>query len=322
MDPNGNDTVLLGHLTAVNYLDSAAKYDRCSTILASLYHRLDTTVMTEGTITEFYCFYEYCEVGHPIVKEEVKYLAYPNLRAWKRGNRRKTNDQAADLFIIGKYHIDHRNFMKIIWEPWFDSTMSETEDVLNVKLLSRKRIPLEVPNRNCEYYIGNRYWRQVTGEVRIPLNPPLSMSPHISSATLAEQTSEVDHMLADSQRMGNLDLFGPTTLRAGITPVVVTSASVHSLSQDFCLPESVRDAQRLQVVEDELAIACRQIDSIDHWLYAHLRRGRDVRVVPLPPGGDTRTRQHGSGPRTREGGTNHRGDDIFVDDVLDVLNVH
>ncbi|KAF6143823.1 hypothetical protein GIB67_016744 [Kingdonia uniflora] len=104
---------------------------------------------------------------------------------------------------------------------------------------------------------------EVTGEVRIPLDPPLSMSPHISPTALhemrqagfvdceqfvvgelretyasywAEQISEVGHMLTDSQRMGNLDLFGPSTLRAGITPVVVTTAPVHSLSQDFSLP--------------------------------------------------------------------------------------
>ncbi|KAF6176389.1 hypothetical protein GIB67_024288 [Kingdonia uniflora] len=49
-----------------------------------------------------------------------------------------------------------------------------------------------------------------------------------------------------------------------------------------------------------------------------LRRGRDVRVVPLPPGGGARTRQRGSGLRTRGGGTSRRG----RDDVLDVLNVH
>ncbi|KAF6175697.1 hypothetical protein GIB67_022699 [Kingdonia uniflora] len=139
----------------------------------------------------------------------------------------------------------------------------------------------------------------------------------------AKQTLEVGHMLTDSQRMGNLDLFGPTALRAGITPVVVTSASIHSLSQDFSLPdeaegpnlgwhmewtgwreripitrlrdslpmsfsygaeelwhlthgmrrlvlaEPARDTQRLQEVEDELAIARRQIDSINHQLYAN-----------------------------------------------------
>ncbi|KAF6168645.1 hypothetical protein GIB67_005257, partial [Kingdonia uniflora] len=50
------------------------------------------------------------------------------------------------------------------------------------------------------------------------------------------QTGKVGHLLTDSQRMGNIDLFGPSVLRVGITPVVVTSVSVHSLSQDFSLP--------------------------------------------------------------------------------------
>ncbi|KAF6164424.1 hypothetical protein GIB67_025250 [Kingdonia uniflora] len=343
-----------------------AQYDWGSSILASLYHGLDTAVTTGGAITGFvqllpYWFYEYCGVGHPIVKEEVK------------------------------YHIDHRTVETITWEPWFDSTVSETEDVLNAKLLSRKRIPLQVPNRNCEYHLGDRCWRQVTGEVRIPLDPPLSMSPHISLATLhemrqtrfvdceqfvvgevretyasywAEQILKVGHKLTNSQRMGNLDLFGPSALRASITPVVVTSGLVHNLSQDFCLPgeaegpdlgwhmrwterrerlpiaslrdpspislsygveelwyltqgmrrlvlaESVQDAQRIHEVEEELVITRRQIDSIDHQLYAydlHLRRRHDVRVVPLPPGGCTRTRQRGSGPRTRGGSTSRRG---------------
>ncbi|KAF6165102.1 hypothetical protein GIB67_000686, partial [Kingdonia uniflora] len=141
--------------------------------------------------------------------------------------------------------------------------MSETENVLNTKLISCKRIPLQVPNENWEYYLGDRCWRQVTGEVRIFLDHPLSMSPHNSSAALhemrqvgfvvceqfmvgevretyasywAKQISGVGHMLTNSQRMGNLDLFRPSVLRAGITPVVVTSASIHSLSLDFSLP--------------------------------------------------------------------------------------
>ncbi|KAF6134038.1 hypothetical protein GIB67_038329 [Kingdonia uniflora] len=124
-------------------------------------------------------------------------------------------------------------------------------------------MPLQVPNGNYEYYLRDRCWRQVTGEVHIPLDPPLSMSPHISPAALhemrqagfldceqfvvgeeretyasywAEQILEVGHMLTDSQRMGNIDLFGPTVLRAGITPAVVTSALVHSMFQDFSFP--------------------------------------------------------------------------------------
>ncbi|KAF6162864.1 hypothetical protein GIB67_021013 [Kingdonia uniflora] len=64
-----------------------------------------------------YWFYEYCGVGHPIVKEEAKYPTYLCLRAWERGNRRETNDQTTNLFIIGRYHIDYRTVETIAWEP-------------------------------------------------------------------------------------------------------------------------------------------------------------------------------------------------------------
>ncbi|KAF6168762.1 hypothetical protein GIB67_012160 [Kingdonia uniflora] len=266
-----NDTVPLGYLAVVADLDSTAQYDWGSAILASLYHGLDTVVTTGGAITGFvqlltYWFYEYCGAGHPIVNEEVKFPAYPYLKEWERGNKRITNGQATNLFILGRYHIDHRTIETITWEPWLDSVVFEIENVLTAKLLSCKRMPLQVPNGNCKYYLGDRCWRQLDGEARIPLDYQLSMSLHISSVVLhemrqagfldceqfvvgeeretyalywAEQTSEVGYMLTDSQRMGNIDMFGPTTLSAGITPVVVTSASVHSASQDFSLPGEV-----------------------------------------------------------------------------------
>ncbi|KAF6150867.1 hypothetical protein GIB67_020950 [Kingdonia uniflora] len=142
-----NDTVPLGYLGPVNDLDSAAQYDWGSANLASLYHGLGTAVTTGGVITGFvqllsYWFYKYFGVGHLIVKEEVKYPAYPCLKAWMRGNRRKTNNQVANLFILGRYHIDHRTVETITWEPWIDSAVSEIEDVLTAKLLSRKRVSL------------------------------------------------------------------------------------------------------------------------------------------------------------------------------------
>ncbi|KAF6160330.1 hypothetical protein GIB67_019099 [Kingdonia uniflora] len=113
-----NDTVPLGYLAAVADLNEAAQYDWGSTILASLYHGLDTTVTTRSAITGFsqllkYWFYEYCGVGHPIVKEEVKSLSYPHLRAWERGNRKKANNQATNLFLLGRYHIDHHTIKTI-----------------------------------------------------------------------------------------------------------------------------------------------------------------------------------------------------------------
>ncbi|KAF6146905.1 hypothetical protein GIB67_018558 [Kingdonia uniflora] len=78
-----------------------------------------------------------------------------------------------------KYHIGHHTIETITWEPWLESKVSQIEDVLTTKLLSRKRMPLQVPNGNCEYYLGDRCWRQLTGEELIPMDPPLSMSPHI-----------------------------------------------------------------------------------------------------------------------------------------------
>ncbi|KAF6157130.1 hypothetical protein GIB67_041591 [Kingdonia uniflora] len=81
-----NDTIPLGYLTAVTNLDEAAEYDWGSAILVSLYHGLDTAVTTGGIIIGFsqlleYWFYEYSGVGHIIVKEEVKFSAYPRLKA-------------------------------------------------------------------------------------------------------------------------------------------------------------------------------------------------------------------------------------------------
>ncbi|KAF6142083.1 hypothetical protein GIB67_037001 [Kingdonia uniflora] len=277
-----NDTVPLGYLAAVANLDSAALYDWGSAILASLYHGLDTAITTGGVMTGFvqlltYWFYEYCGAGHPIVKEEVKLSAYPRLRAWERGNRRKTNDQATNLFMLGRYHIDHRTVETITWEPWLDSVMSETEDVMTAKLLPKKgchfkyQMETLVVKEDRETYAS--YW--------------------------AKQTLEIGYILTNSQRTGNIDLFGPTAFRAGITLVVVTSTSVHSAYQDFSLPG-----------EAEGPDPGWQINSIDHQLYAHdqeLRRGRDVRVVPLPPRGGARTRQRGSGPHTWEAGTSRRG---------------
>ncbi|KAF6171396.1 hypothetical protein GIB67_009537 [Kingdonia uniflora] len=279
-----------------------------------------------------YWFYEYCGVGHPIVKEDFKFTAYPHLRAWERENKKKTNGQEGNLFMLGRYHIDHRTIETITWEPWLDYAVSEINDVLITKLLSRKRMSLQVPNGNCEFYLRDRCWRQLTGEARILLDPPL----------------KAGHLLTDSQRMGNINLFGPTALRASITPMVVTSTSVHSLSQDFSLPgeveepnpgwyiewtgrremfpitrlrdpppmsssygteelwhlthgmrrlalaESARDAQRLQELADGVVTLRSHLATVDDQLYAHNLHSRMERDVwvVLQPAG--------GGARTRQ----------------------
>ncbi|KAF6140376.1 hypothetical protein GIB67_005301 [Kingdonia uniflora] len=113
-----------------------------------------------------------------------------------------------------------------------------------------------------------------------------------------------------------------TAVTTGVPSLICTTSSVLVLrvlwgwSPYSQGRESARDTQRLQEVEDELAIARRQSDSIDHQLYSHdlqLWRGYNVRVVPLPLGGGTRTRQRGSGPQTRGGGTSRSGRDTKDD---------
>ncbi|KAF6148152.1 hypothetical protein GIB67_011927 [Kingdonia uniflora] len=136
----------------------------------------------------------------------------------------------------------------------------------------------------------------------------------------ANQTAEVGTLLTDSQRMGNIDMFGPSTLRASITPLVVTSTSIHSLSQDFSLPAEPEGSDlgwhmewtgrrellpihRLRDLPEMSSFYGAEelwhLDScVNHQLYEHdlqLRRGHDVRVVPLPPGGSAKLRQRGSG---------------------------
>ncbi|KAF6142548.1 hypothetical protein GIB67_039512 [Kingdonia uniflora] len=178
-------------------LDEAAQYDWGSTILASMYHGLDTAVTMGGAITGFaqllmYWFYEYCGAGYPIVKEDIK----------------------------------------------------------------------------C--------WKQLTGTTGIPLDLPLSMSPHLSPA--------------DLQVMRQADFVDCEQFVIGEERETYAS---------YCVNQTVETT-------GEVATLRRHFDSVDGQLHEHdlhLRRGHDVRVVPLPPGGGVRAKQHGSGPRTRGGGS-------------------
>ncbi|KAF6158949.1 hypothetical protein GIB67_042030, partial [Kingdonia uniflora] len=122
-----SDIVPLEYLEAIADLDEAPSYDWGSAILASLYHGLDTAVTTGGAITGFsqlleYWFYMYCGVGHPIVNNALKMTSYPRLKAWEKGNMKKINDQAGNLFTIVRYLIDYRTIESINWRPWDTST--------------------------------------------------------------------------------------------------------------------------------------------------------------------------------------------------------
>ncbi|KAF6157341.1 hypothetical protein GIB67_004279, partial [Kingdonia uniflora] len=127
-------------------------------------------VMTGDAITGFsqlfeYWFYEYCGVGHPIVKEALKITLYPCLKAWEKGNMKKTNDQAGNLFTIARYLIGHWTNVSINWQPWGTSVALQLNNVFTASYLSRKRMSLQVPNGNYEYYMGNRCWRVLKASI-------------------------------------------------------------------------------------------------------------------------------------------------------------
>ncbi|KAF6156649.1 hypothetical protein GIB67_017785 [Kingdonia uniflora] len=146
---------------------------------------------------------------------------------------------------------------KELTRPWLESAVSKLDDVRRASLLSRTRMPLQVPNGNCEYYLGDRCWRQLTGTAGILLDTLLNMSPHLS--------------LADLQAMR----------WAGFV-----------------------DCEQFVIREEQETYASYWANQIVEDL--HLRKGRDVRVVPVLPGGGARMRQRRSGPLTRGGGSSCR----------------
>ncbi|KAF6159563.1 hypothetical protein GIB67_032334 [Kingdonia uniflora] len=84
-------------------------------------------------------------------------------------------------------------------------TVSELDDVWAMAFLPRTRMPLQVPNGNCEYYLGDRCWRQLTGTAVILLDLPLNMSPHLSPTDLQtiRQTGFIDceqFMIGEEQK--------------------------------------------------------------------------------------------------------------------------
>ncbi|KAF6146576.1 hypothetical protein GIB67_008862 [Kingdonia uniflora] len=184
-----NDTVPLGYLGAVADSDETPLYEWGSTILASLYHGLDTAVTTGGAITGFlllleYWFYEYYGVSHPIVNNALKMTSYPCLKL--TGYTGIPMDPPSNMLV----HLSPTDLHAFRESGFVDCDQFVMDG---------------------ERYSYDMYW-------------------HI-------QTQEVGHLLTDSQRMGNIDMFGPNLLRAGIIPMVVTSAEVHSLSQDFTPPD-------------------------------------------------------------------------------------
>ncbi|KAF6163717.1 hypothetical protein GIB67_036177 [Kingdonia uniflora] len=157
-----------------------------------------------------YWFYEYCGVGHPIVKEEVMFSTYPRLRAWERGNRKKVNNQATNMFMLDRYHIDHSTIETITWEPWAGIIPVVVTSTSLHSLSQDFSLPGEPEGPDSGWYM------QWTGRREMLPIHRLRTSPSISSSY---GTEELWHL-------------------------------THGMRQ-LALAESARDAQRLQQLTDE-----------------------------------------------------------------------
>ncbi|KAF6144420.1 hypothetical protein GIB67_024647 [Kingdonia uniflora] len=117
------------------------------------------TSLLIGKYPTQYWFYEFSGVGHPIVKEMLNITSYLRLKAWEKGNMNKTNNQTGKLFTIARYLIGYQTIESISWQPWGTYVALQLDEVHTASYPSRKRLPLQVPNKNCKYNLGDRCWR-------------------------------------------------------------------------------------------------------------------------------------------------------------------
>ncbi|KAF6137888.1 hypothetical protein GIB67_014017 [Kingdonia uniflora] len=162
---------------------------------------------------------------------------------------------------------------------------------------------------------------ELTGEARIPLDPSLSMSPHISPAALQEMRLagflNCEQFVIEEERKTYASYWAEQTLElvpglqfawrgGGARPGVAHGVDWEARDAPHRPLEG--PATHVCLLRHRGAVV--PDSCIDGQLYSHdlhLRRGHDVWVVPLPPGGGTRMRQRGSGPRTRGGDTSFKG---------------
>ncbi|KAF6158777.1 hypothetical protein GIB67_040291 [Kingdonia uniflora] len=156
----------------------------------------------------------------------------------------------------------------------------------------------------CEYCrVGHPIVKkEVTGEVRIPLDYPLSILSHISPTALHEmrQAGFVDYeqFVLGEERETYASYWAEQTL------------------EDFRLPGKVEDSDLGWYMEwtgrrERLPIThLRDPPPMSSFYGAeelwHLTHGPTAEEGALPPGGGARTRQRGSGPRTRGGSIRRR----------------
>ncbi|KAI3960952.1 hypothetical protein MKW98_019153, partial [Papaver atlanticum] len=173
--------VYCGWYEAVQNLDKFDSYDWGTAIMARLYRSLDECSRGSKSFSGMwmileYWFYSYFQTCTPSLDEEQipSVNVWPRIELYNRVNRSDTQcDIGKHSFQLARQQIDLRTAESTIWMPWANSSFREVECIVVSRRLSQCRVFLYDPELDKGWwYLGDRCWRQVTGSIAIPNNPP------------------------------------------------------------------------------------------------------------------------------------------------------
>lgn len=124
-----------------------------------------------------YFFYEYTHTSIPVLRQaDTDY--WPRVIRWSRGERATTMVKGSVRFKYASHQqqLEMRSAEAICWTPFGNSQWTELQSIQNVFRLSMHRMLLWDPQLGGTWYLGDRSYRQLTGTIVIPHNPPTPMS--------------------------------------------------------------------------------------------------------------------------------------------------
>ena len=124
-----------------------------------------------------YFFYEYTHTSTPVLRQaDTDY--WPRVIRWSRQERATTSTKGSVRFKYASHQqqLEMRSSEAICWTPFVNSQWTKLQSIQNSFRLSMHRILFWDPQLGGAWYLGDRYYRQLTSTIVIPHNPPTPMS--------------------------------------------------------------------------------------------------------------------------------------------------
>ncbi|KAF9624293.1 hypothetical protein IFM89_009201 [Coptis chinensis] len=231
-------------------------------IYAYLFRGMDEAVRTKsskGQILGFsiilqYWWFEYARTLNPIQDPLYNGDEVPRIKAWGKNRVEKHYGTVRHSIHLSRQQIEMATANKIVWTPWItscimvrerdsfaeDGSMQNYWDVCHHALdLSRRRVVFISPGPLKAWYLGDRAWRQLTGEVAIP-HPPLEKMCAVDVTLAQILWHRENHWPFASSFItadyGTYDYYWATVSRGSILPGPIYRAS----NLDLVTPEALR----------------------------------------------------------------------------------